>query len=306
MTDPVEAIEATGKAARDTPRAILLFTVSMGLFPVGDTIAKLLTQDYPVAQVVWARYLVFLGVITLLMLRQSESRRFFRTRRPGVQILRGICMAVGAYTFVFALSYISVVDTLAILFLSPLIMVMLSIPFLGEQVGVHRWSAVIVGFLGVLIVMRPGLGVMHWAGSLALVAAATSAFQQILGRNLGSTDHPMTSVFYTALTGFVIASAVVPFDWHAPTGNFWPLIGVLGLIGAVAHFGVLKALQMAPASLLSPFNYGQIFSGALTGYLVFGHLPDFWSTVGIAVIVASGLYIYWRERLLTRRASQGR
>jgi drug/metabolite transporter (DMT)-like permease len=304
MTGPVETIEAAGKAARDNPRAILLFTLSMGLFPVGDTIAKVLTADYPVAQVVWARYLVFLGVITLLMLRQAESRRLFRTRRPGVQILRGICMAVGAYTFVFALSYISVVDTLAILFLSPLMMVMLSIPLLGEKVGLHRWGAVIVGFLGVLIVMRPGLGVMHWAGSMALIAAATSAFQQILGRKLGSTDHPMTSVFYTALVGFVIASAVVPFDWRPPAGNFWPLIGVLGLIGAVAHFGVLKALQMAPASLLSPFNYGQIFSGAFTGYLVFGHLPDLWSSVGIVVIVASGLYVYWRERLLTRRAAE--
>ncbi|MDA0703642.1 MAG: DMT family transporter [Proteobacteria bacterium] len=296
-------VEPVGSTARDGPRAILLFTVSMGLFPVSDTIAKLLTMDYPVAQVVWARYLVFLAVITLLMLRQAEGRRRFRTRRPDIQILRGICMAVGAYTFVFALSYISVVDVLAILFLSPLIMVILSIPLLGEQVGPHRWGAVIVGFLGVLIVMRPGLGVMHWAGSMALIAAATSAFQQILGRKLGSTDHPMTSVFYPALVGFVIASAVVPFDWRPPSGNFWPLIGVLGLIGAVAHFGVIKALSMAPASMLSPFNYGQIFSGALTGYLVFGHLPDFWSTVGIAVIVASGLYIYWRERLLSRRAA---
>ncbi|MBT5413019.1 MAG: DMT family transporter, partial [Rhodospirillaceae bacterium] len=183
--------------------------------------------------------------------------------------------------------------------------VVLSIPVLGEQVGLHRWGAVVVGFLGVLIVMRPGLGVMHWAGSLALVAAFASALQQVLGRKLGATDHPMTSVFYTGLIGFIVASAVVPFDWHPPSGNFWPLVVVLGVIGAIAHFGVIKALAMAPASLLSPFNYPQIFSGALTGYLLFGHLPDFWSMIGIAVIMASGLYVYHRERLLSRRVAVG-
>ncbi|MBT6119827.1 MAG: DMT family transporter [Rhodospirillaceae bacterium] len=298
-------VETTGTAARDTTRAILLFTVSISLFPINDAIAKLLTADYPVAQVVWARYLVHLTVITLLMLSQADTRRRFGTRRPGVQILRGTCMAVGAYAFVFALSHISVVDALAILFLTPLIMVVLSIPVLGEQVGLHRWGAVVVGFLGVLIVMRPGLGVMHWAGSLALVAAFASALQQVLGRKLGATDHPMTSVFYTGLIGFIVASAVVPFDWHPPSGNFWPLVVVLGVIGAIAHFGVIKALAMAPASLLSPFNYPQIFSGALTGYLLFGHLPDFWSMIGIAVIMASGLYVYHRERLLSRRVAVG-
>ena len=258
---------------------------------------KYLTLDYPVPEVVWARF--FFANLTILAFaawRPGGWRGLFRTRRPMLQAFRSVLMISSTLMFVGALSLLPLAEVEAISFAGPLFVVALSAPVLKERVPPSLWVAVAVGFLGVLIIIRPGLGVMSWAAALPLCVALLYAAFQIATRRLGGADPQLTSLFYSGLLGLVLTSAFAPFIWRWPDTQGWILMALSGFLGASSHFALIKALELAPASLLQPFTYVQLVVAVIIGYLVFGNVPDLWTWIGGLVIVGSGLYVVLRQR----------
>ena len=264
------------------------------LFPVGDAIAKHLVSMHDVLLILWLKYVVQTLLVGLVILF-TMPRSAFHSQRWRLQIGRGVA-GIGSYgPFLIAVSYIPLADAIAIEFSSPLIVVALSVPLLGERVGVRRWSAVVVGFVGTLLIVRPGLGMVHWAASLMLVAATCVALMQIASRALARNEHALTSLFYLSLTGLVITSPAVPFVWAELDGRTWAMMLAVGGIAGFCHYLFVRAYEFATAALLAPFTYAQIIGATILGYLVFADVPDAWTISGSAILVGSGLYVAHRE-----------
>jgi drug/metabolite transporter (DMT)-like permease len=276
---------------------IALMVAAIFLFGIMDGLAKHLSATYPPLQIVWGRYAFHLLVMLVLVPRTGLAG-LVRTSRPGLQILRGALLAVSTLCLVTAVRYIPLADAYAVGFVSPLLVTVFAIPILRERVGWRRWTAVVVGFVGVLIVVRPGLGVMHWAALLPLVMAATFGLYQILTRLVSGGESQLMMLFYTALVGTVVMSVLAPLVWQPVAPRDWALLVAIGTLGAVGHLMLIRALAIAPASLLSPFIYTQIVWGLLIGYFAFGDLPDAPTVIGTLIIVASGLYVFYREAVL--------
>jgi len=281
----------------DAPmRGIALMVLASLLFPVGDAIAKYLIGSYDVILIVWLKFVVQTSLVVLVMV-MTLPLSTFKTRRPLVQIGRGLA-GIGSYgTFLVALSYIPLADAIAIEFSSPMLVVALSVPLLGERVGVRRWSAVVVGFAGTLLIVRPGFGLVHWAATLMLFAAVCVALMQIASRVLAKEEHPMTSLFYLSLTGLIVSTPpLLSLDTVALGARDWGLMIAVGAIAGFCHYLFVRAYEFATASLLAPFTYGQIIGATLLGLLIFGDFPDGWTIAGTAVLISSGLYIAYREK----------
>ncbi|MBM3532862.1 MAG: DMT family transporter [Alphaproteobacteria bacterium] len=278
-------------------RAILLTIATVTGFAMMNAVNKYLTRDFPVPEVVWARF--FFANIAILAFAATHPggwRGLLRTKRPGLQAIRSVLMIASTLMFVGALSMLPLAEVEAISFAGPLFVVALSAPLLKERVPPSLWVAVAVGFLGVLIIIRPGLGVMSWAAALPLCVAMLYAAFQIATRRLGGADPPLTSLFYSGLLGVILTSAFAPFIWRWPDAQGWVLMAISGFLGAGSHFMLIKALELAPASLLQPFTYVQLVGAVIIGYVVFGNAPDLWTWIGALVIVASGLYVALRQR----------
>ena len=286
-------------AATRTAAGIGLTILAIGLFTVMDTIGKALMASYPVPQVVWARYFFQFGWMLLLIPRVGVIG-LARTRRPGMNVARGLLLAVSTLFMFTAISFVPLADAYTITFTAPLLVTVFSIPLLGERVGWRRWSAVLVGFVGVLIVIRPGIGMAHWALALPLVTALGFAIYQILTRKVAGVagETSIAMLFHLAWIGAAVMSALVPFFWQKVGPLDWLPMAAMGALGGLGHLILIRALTIAPASLLAPFVYTQIAWALVLGYLVFGDLPDAWMLVGCAVIVASGLYVFYREAVL--------
>ncbi|MCX7355313.1 MAG: DMT family transporter [Alphaproteobacteria bacterium] len=280
-------------------RAMLIMGCSVSLFPCTDAISKYLVRDYDVIQVTWARYL-FHFLLLAVALGGFRALRWYRTRRLPLLVLRSALSVVATLVFIVAIKSIPIVDGYTILFTNPLLIVALSVPLLGERVGIHRWTAVIVGFTGILFVLRPGSDLLQLSALLALVAALCVALSNIITRIVSRTDHVLTTLLYMATVGTAMLTLLVPFHWRTPSWDAWALMALSGLLGGVGHFGVIKAIQMAPVSALAPLSYVQIISATALGYFVFGTLPDAWTLAGLTVIVGSGLYVFHRERRVAR------
>jgi drug/metabolite transporter (DMT)-like permease len=293
--------------------------LAMAVFVLIDATAKYLALGMPVMQIVWARSF-FALLFTLLLVRGRGAAadpaarlswwprgfarglaRLMATRRPGLQLMRSGFQFASTIFFFTALKYIPLADAIAIAFAAPLLITALSVPILGEQVGIRRWLAVVVGFLGVLVVIRPGIGVMEWAMLLPLCTAFTSALYQINTRSLAQTDAAATTLWYTALTGTVISSAFMPFVWEWPDAKGWALMALLGAFGTTGHFLIINAYARAPAATLAPFIYTQLVWSIGVGYALFANLPDEFTLLGAAIVAASGIYTAYRER--ARRAA---
>ncbi len=276
-----------------------LMVLAVFLFTLMDTIAKSLTQSYPVQQTVWGRYF-FQFAWMLLLIPHLGLRELVRTRRLGVHIGRGLLLALATLCLFAAISLVPLADAYTIGFTAPLFVTILSIPMLGEQVGWRRWTAVLVGFAGVLIVIRPGLGSMHWAMLLPLVTALCFALYQILTRRVGGEpgESAFAMLFYLAIVGTMVTSVIAPFYWQPIAPTDWGWMIAMGGLGAFGHLVLIRALACAPASLMAPFTYTQIVWALILGYLLFGDLPDVWMLLGCAVIVGSGLFVFYREAVL--------
>lgn len=279
----------------DSVRAILFMAIAVNLFPFMNVAAKYLSTEYTTVQIVWARYAGHLAFM-LLMFMPGRGLALLRASRPGVHIGRSLLMFASTACFFGALRWIDVPTASAINFTSPLIVTALAAPLLGEAVGLRRWAAVAVGFAGAMIIIRPGGGDGHWAMLLVLSTAFTYASYQIATRKFAAADPPETSITYISFVGAAISTLALPFAWVTPASVLdVVLFALLGLIGGVGHYLVIRAFQVGEASVLAPFNYGQLVMAILLSYLVFDSFPDLWTFVGAGIIIASGLYVTYRE-----------
>ena len=296
---------AAPRSASSAPLVgVLYMCVAAGAgLPALNALVKLLVADYHMAQIIWFRCVVHLGFMVALFM-PAMGWRLFATRRPWLQSIRSLTQLVTFTLIWVALIWTPITTVTMVLFTGPLILVALSVPFLGERVGPRRWAAVIVGLAGVLIVLRPGADVAHWGALLVLGGAFFYAIYQIQTRKLAGHDDPRTTAVYTILAAFIVATVAVPFFWEAPRGTVdWLLFLALGVVGGLAHYFIIKAFQFAEASLVGPFDYSQLVGASVLGFLVFGEAPDLWTWVGAAIIVASGLYVAHREARAKRAAA---
>jgi drug/metabolite transporter (DMT)-like permease len=249
---------------------------------------------------VWARF--FFHALFVLAIMGVTLTGAVRSRRPWMQLLRSALLLTTTVLFFIGIRSIPLATASTIMFLSPIFITILSAPLLGEPVGVRRIAGVVIGFIGALIVVRPGIAPLS-VGVLCLIAAAcTNALHQITTRLLRHHDDPMTTLLYTAAVGAALLSAVAPFEWRAPDPTAWIFLVGIGIAGGLGHLCLIRALRLAPASAVAPFSYTGLLWAALFGFTVFGEVPGLWTLVGAALIIGSGLYIFHRERAAAARS----
>ena len=278
----------------DSNRGILWMLFTTLLFVAMDAIAKYLTQAYPVPQITWARYTFHALALVVLFRRRLPA--LMRTERLGLQILRSTFLFSATVFSFFALRAMPLADVIAIWAITPILVTALSVPLLGERVGPRRWAGVAAGFIGALIIIRPGLGVMQAAAVLPVAAAVSLALYHLATRALSGTDSPLTTIVYTVSVGLVISTGAVPFFWVTPDAPAWTLMVVLGLLGVLGHFSLIKSFESATAATVIPYTYTNLIWATVVGFVVFADLPDLGTVTGAGVIVLSGLYIFHRER----------
>ena len=294
-------VKASPPARDHILRAILAIIFSVACFSVLNAISKTLTQHYPVVQVIWARY-VFAFVFMMALFLPRSGMALFRWHNVGSQAVRGLLLFFSSFLYFHGLVYLPLATAASISLTSPLIVTALSARFLGEPVGVRRWIAVCIGFAGALIVVRPGHTQFEWHSLLIVASTLCSAFYQLFSRRYGQTERPDASATMATIVGSVVALPMLPFEWVTPAfGWDWVLFVAIGIMAGVGHYFLTIAYSQAPASVIAPFNYVQLIGAAILGYLVFDSIPDFWTWVGAAVIVCSGLYLGHAERLRYRR-----
>lgn len=289
------------RLAADRPLAgIGLMALGVSVLPLMDGIAKYLSADYAVTQVVWGRFVFhLLWLLPVLLLRFRP--RDLVPRHPGIQLLRGGFLLGATVCFFAAIKFMPIANALALLFISPMVCTALSPLVLKEPVGMARWAAVVTGFLGALIVVRPGFGVFQWASVLALGAGACHGCYLLATRRLSGSTNPAITLFYTAVVGAVGMTLLVPAVWTPPAASAWGLMMTMGVLAASGHFLIIKAFERAPAPVVAPVGYAEMVVASIVGYVAFGEFPDAWTWLGIAVIVASGIAISLREHRGRRR-----
>jgi drug/metabolite transporter (DMT)-like permease len=284
---------------------ILLILASVVLFSVSDAMAKLLRlQGLPAAEVAWLRYLVFALLAAGLAARGRAL--LLRPKRPRLQLLRGVTLVGSAVLFVGGLGYLQIAEATAITYIAPGFVTALSIAFLGEQVGIRRWAAVLAGFLGVLIVVRPGSGTFQPAALFPLASAFCWASTIVITRRMGAGDRTETTVLWSALTGLLLLCVLVPFGFVLPSAAQLGLGVAHGVFSSVGQYLVILAYRQAAASALAPFSYVQLLFSTTLGWLIFSAVPDGGTLLGAAVIIASGLYTVHRERVRARERAAAR
>ena len=279
----------------NTSLGALLTMLAMLCFAAMDAMSKWLVADYAVGQMMWIRY-ALLCLFVWFLVRRRGLVATFKTRRPGLQIVRSLVAVIEGGMFVLAFRYLPLADTHAIAATSPLIVIALGVLFLGEKADLARWLAVGAGFAGVLLIVRPGFRNFDWPVLLPLLGAVLWAGYQVMTRLASRHDSPDTSLLWSAAVALVATSFVGPLDWKWPTASAWALMVVIASIGAVAHYALIKALDFAEAGAVQPYSYTLLVWAALLGAVVFGDVPDGWTLVGAAIVVASGLYSWHRER----------
>jgi drug/metabolite transporter (DMT)-like permease len=280
--------------------AIGLMCAALICFSCLDTMAKYLNGYMDTLQVVWARY-TGAFIVAVAISNPFTRPGLMRTGRPWLQVGRSILLLASTLLNFFALRWLQMDQALAIVFTTPFFVAILSGPVLSEWVGWRRWAAICVGFVGVLLVARPGFGGIHPAALISLAAAVFYAGYNITTRLISRTDSNETTLFYSNLVGAAVMLPVVPFVWTTPSD---PLVIILmvvcGAFGTVGHYMLIVAHRHAPPSMLAPFIYTQIVWVIALGYLVFADVPSAWTLAGAAVVVASGLYMLYREQLVGR------
>ena len=283
-------------------QGILLMAVAVLIFAILDGLAKYVMQTLPPPVAVFFRYLIAL-VLAMILIERTGRPAIIISRHIGLQFIRGLTLLASTVLNFIAITYLQLAQTAAISFTIPLWVCALSVPLLGEKVGIRRWIAVLIGFLGVLVIMRPGSMDFHWAMFLSIGAALCGSIYNIATRKVGGRDRAETSLFYVGLCGAGFAALPLPWAWQMPEGVEWLLLLGMGLAGGIGHFLLIQAHRLAPASVLAPFIYTQIIWMILIGLVVFGDMPDMWTLVGASIVIASGLFVFAREKTLGRDTS---
>lgn len=270
---------------------ILFMCLAATFFPVMNGLAKWMSQTYGSEQVVWFRTLSHLLLVLIVLLPQYGVG-ILRTHRPWIQLGRSTLLLASTLLFFTAIQFVSLAQAASISFTAPLIVVLLAGPMLGERVRLSRVIGVLFGFAGVLVVIRPGTAVFHWASLLILGNACCYAVYQLLTRKVAGIDRPETSVVYSALLGSVLLTLALPFFWTPLHGiTDFLILCSLGALGALGHYCVARAMTYAPANFVSPFNYWQMVGSVAVGYWLFGDLPDSFTWLGAGMIIVAGLYV---------------
>ena len=275
-------------------KAIVLNISAWMLLPFMDGMAKFLSQDIHFLQVVWGRYF-FMAFFSIIITFIFFNRHFNFPKGIQIQIFRSLFLFLSTVFFFYAISVISLPEALTLAFISPIIATILSAIILKEKVGPRRWLAVIMGFVGVLFVIRPGFNEINLATIAAVGAGVCYAFYIISTRKLSSIDSPLMTLIFTGLSGAIVISLIIPFFWTWPSLSQWLLLISLAAIGTLAHFLLILSLNYAEASKLAPLAYSEIIMNVIIGYYFFGDFPNQWIWVGLLIIIASGVYISLRE-----------
>jgi drug/metabolite transporter (DMT)-like permease len=276
-------------ATPDRPlRGILLISAAVLGFICMDVLIKAATASLPVVQILWARFVIQLASVSLAV-RIAGKRLPPVSRRPWLQAVRSLTLALCNLCFTGAIAFIPLAEATAINFLAPLLVLILAGWWLNERIGWRRWAAVGTGLVGVVIILRPGMGVTHPAAFLVLVTAALFAVYAVMTRLLARHDDSLTTIWHTGLAASLVTSLVVPFFWVTPSA--WGVVSLvaIGILGGIGHYLMILAYAAAPASLLAPFSYTQLVWATLFGWLVFADVPDLPTLLGGAVIAAGGL-----------------
>ena len=303
-TEAPPAAKRHSARAADRFKAIGLLCLAIVFFSGLDAAAKYLSTHahLPVVQIVWMRFvgqfLVMLPILAVL-----SPAELFATKKLGLELLRSLLMVSTTAFNVLALQYLRLDQTVTVVFLAPLLVALLAGPLLGEWAGWRRLVAIFVGFLGVLIVVHPGVGGLHPAFLLALGSMLAYAFFMLLTRYLAAFDKPLSMLFYSILLGTFGAAPIALWQWEWPaTIGQWLLLSILGALGGTGHYLFIHAYRLAPAPAIAPFLYLQLLTMVAFGFAVFGDLPDTWTLAGSAVIIASGVYLLHRERVTRAQA----
>lgn len=300
---PISAPSPLQQPPHDNTRGFLFMALGFFGFGITDMLAKLLTEHLPLMQVIWFRQSgLFIGVMVLLLMRGSH---ILRTPHPMLQMLRGVIALSSAACFIMSLRFVGLADATAVTFTAPFIVTVFGALLLKEPVGPRRWAAVITGFIGVLVVIRPGMGVFHPAIGFAFIAALFFAARQLLSRYLSGADSIATTVSYTSLTSFLLCSVPLVFIWQTPPSlGVWAMCLIIAATAGLGEFLIIRGLDVGQAVVMAPVQYTMIIWSTLYGFLVFADLPDLWTFVGCGIIIASGLYTLYRERVLAKRAKR--
>ena len=291
------------RPAPSTLKGIVLIFFAMAILPFIDVCAKFLgQQQMPVPQMVWARFF-FGAVFTLPFALGVAGGSALRPVNPLFNSARALFLISGTAFFFLALKTLPIADTLAIYFVQPILITALSPFVLGEHVGIRRWIMVFIGFIGVMVIIRPGLQAFNIGVLYALGAGTSSACYYLITRKLSGRADAMVTTFQTSAIGAVGLSLVMPFLWTTPSGGQWTLLVLLGAIAIAGHYCVTRAFDFAEASLLSPFNYTEMIVAVAVGWWFFGDFPDRWTFVGVCILIACAIYISYRERSLSQAST---
>ena len=281
-------------------QGITWHVMGMLLFGSMDAVSKYLTTLLPVPEILWVRYLffAFFGFVLAIYLGGFKA---LQTKILIIQILRGLALVGEIILFTYSFRYLPLADAHVMAATVPLIVLALAVPILGEKVGFRRWLAVVIGFLGILIILRPGFDEWNPILILPLLGALGFAVYLVLTRMAARHDSVGTSAFFTGIVGFIVLSFMVPAQWEVPTVQEWGWLIVASILGLVAHISIMKGLTLSEASALQPFNYIVLVWATFLGFVVFDDIPDLITCAGAGVIVASGLYAWNRERIQSNK-----
>ncbi len=295
------AVVAVGGDLAATGKGVALFLAALVLFTLMDVAAKDLGHRYPPAQVIWARFAVNLALISLLF--RGRMLALAKSRQPGLQLLRGLMQVGTVALFFVSIRFIGLAEAAALSDISPVLITLGAALFLGERLGPRRIAGIAVAFVGAMIVLRPGAGVMHPAGLLAVAAGFAYAGGALLTRVV-RFDSTATSVIWSAGVGTALSSLVLPFYWQPVAVADFPVFLAVGALGAAGQALLIVAFRVAEAGAIAPFGYTGLILSSLWGWLFFDQLPDRWTVLGAVVIVAAGLYVWSRERAEALRAQR--
>jgi drug/metabolite transporter (DMT)-like permease len=275
-------------------KAITFNLLAWVMLPIMDGFAKYLSTDLPVLQITWARYFFTVAFTFPIMFFFYRSQLKW-SDKPKLQILRGLILLIANICFFYSISVISLAKALTLAFVAPLIVTAFSPFLLGEKVGFRRWSAVVIGFIGSLVVIRPGFVEINLASLAALGTGVMYGFYLIITRKLSTSDNPLLTLLLTGVVGAVIITCMMPFVWVKPTLNQWSMMAAIGVFACIGHLFLILSLKYADASKLAPFSYFEIITNIIIGYYFFSDFPDNWTFLGLFIIVLSGIYISRRE-----------
>jgi drug/metabolite transporter (DMT)-like permease len=281
----------------NTPLGIGYMVLAVSLFGGMDALVKWLTAGYPTVQIMFFRSLCAFPPILVMVLRQPGGFALLRTQRLAGHALRSVFGCCAMLCFFYSYSFMPLADVTAIAFSAPIFIACLSVWLLGERVGLHRWSAIVVGFIGMLVIVRPGLGMAQSGAMVVVLATALYALAIIQIRKLSRSEPTVSVAFWFTAFCTLATGLALPFYWVTPSWSDLPLLVAVGLLGGMAQLCMTRGYALAPASVAAPFDYTHLLWSVLFGWYIWGDFPDVQTWIGCAIVIASGLYILYRETM---------